>query len=221
MITLPTREFVGLLADVIPFALASDDLPDLNVVRLEWDGKRLHAAATDTLRAVRSTWDPTDDDGDSGQEAMFQMLGGADDRWVVLIGLPEAKELVSIYKLPAKESGTPLTLDQRDMNLIVDRSRDTGHSAIKTVIESQAVNFPNLSTVLDVPVIPQAVEELPYSGKQLAAFGSVRQRGPLTMTFQGPRNPTVVRIGERFIGTLMPAKLQSAPVHDDTLVEVG
>jgi hypothetical protein len=195
VITLPTREFVGLLGDAIPFALDSDDLPDYRIVRVEWDGKRLHASATDTMRAARSTWDPDDDD--AGQSAMFPVLGGVDDRWAVLVDLAEAKELAKVYKLPAKEGDTPLTLDYRNGYLVVDRSKDTGHSAIKVVVQGRLVNFPNLSK--------QAVEELPYTGGQLAAFGQVRQRGPMTLTFQGPREPTVVRIGERFVGTLMPA----------------
>ena len=38
MITIPTSDFTGILADVIPFATNDDELPDTSAVRLEWSG---------------------------------------------------------------------------------------------------------------------------------------------------------------------------------------
>lgn len=63
-VTITTGDLCGLLLDVAPFAFPDDDLPDVNVIRLEWDGAMLHASATDTLRAARSSWHPDDSDGD-------------------------------------------------------------------------------------------------------------------------------------------------------------
>lgn len=218
MITIPTAEFVGLITDVAAFALDNDDLPDYRIIRLSWDGQRLHAAATDTLRTARSTWDPDDDEG--GQDSMFDVLGGADEPWALLVDLRDAKELAKIYKLPAKEGRTPLTLTYDNGVLVVDRSRDTGHQAIRTRAEGQAVNFPDLRSVLDVPVLPQAVEELTFTGSHLAALGQVRQRGPLTLTFQGPRQVTVARVGSRFVAVLPPQPLGSRGRQLE-LVDVG
>ncbi|MBM0235923.1 hypothetical protein JNW88_00275 [Micromonospora sp. ATA32] len=76
MITIPTGDLVGVLADVIPFAFPEDDLPHVNCVRLEWDGEMLHAEATDTLHAARSSWHPDDDrDGNTSQATLTNPLG--------------------------------------------------------------------------------------------------------------------------------------------------
>ncbi|WP_213451561.1 hypothetical protein [Rhizomonospora bruguierae] len=58
MITIPTGELVGLLGDVVPFASPDKDMPNYNVVRLEWDGEMLHALTCDTIRIGWSSWHP-------------------------------------------------------------------------------------------------------------------------------------------------------------------
>lgn len=45
-----------------------------------------------------------------------------------------------------------------------------------------------------------------YSPKLLADFGKVRPRGPLRLTFAGEHKPTLVAIGERFVGAIQPVK---------------
>lgn len=209
MITIPTAEFVGLISDVQNFAFPKDDLPDLNVVRIEWDGDMLHTAATDSMRCARSSWHPDDDPANAKatQGAMFTVYGGADERWVVFAALADAKELVKIYKLSDKEGQIPLTLDYEDGRLRVRRSRDTGHSAITTLVESRMVEFPDLRKMLDVAPELQGVEEIHYVGRHLADFGTVRQRGAMRMSFCGLRNATRVTIGERFVGTIRPERV--------------
>lgn len=204
MIQIPTAEFVGLLADVVPFAFPDDDLPDINVVRLEWDGDMLHASATDTLRTVRSSWHPDDDENGTDSPSLVNPYGGADDRWVVFTRLDDAKELIKHFKLPGKESRTPLTLDERDGQLRVSRSADTGHQDVTAVVTTRFCEFPDLTKVLDTEPLAEQMTEIRYVGRHLADFGIVRQRGPMTLTFCGTERATRVRIGERFVGTIRP-----------------
>lgn len=206
-ITIPTTEFVGLIGDVLAFAFPKPDLPHVNCVRFDWDGEMLHAAATDTLRAARSSWHPDDADGSSDQDSLFTTLGGADDPWMVIAGYAEARELVNVYKLPSKEGRTPLALDYNRGSLRVIRSRDTGHQAITTVVESKAVDFPDVRKALDVEPVVEGVEAIHFVGQHLADLGSVRQRGTLRLAFAGPRRATRVTIGERFVATLNPDRV--------------
>jgi hypothetical protein len=206
-ITIPTTEFVGLINDVLAFAFPKPDLPHVNCVRFDWDGEMLHAAATDTLRAARSSWHPDDADGSSDQDSLFTTLGGADDPWTVIAGYAEARELVNVYKLPSKEGRTPLTLDYNRGSLRVIRSRDTGHQAITTVVESKAVDFPDVRKALDVEPVVEGVEAIHFVGQHLADLGSVRQRGALRLAFAGARRATRVTIGERFVATLNPDRV--------------
>ncbi len=200
MITIPTSDLCGLLTDVAPFAFPDDDLPDVNVVRVEWDGNMLHASATDTMRAARSSWHPSDSDDN---DTMFAVYGGADDRWSLLVDLAEAKEIAKVFSLPKKEGATPLTLTYDNGRLVIARNRDTGHTAHTMVVEGRLVNFPNLGGMLDTAIQPVATGVVDYSGALLAPFGLVRQRGGLLrMTFGAQR--TRITIGDRFVGTIQP-----------------
>lgn len=215
-VTIQTGELCGLINDAAPFAFPEDDLPDLNVIRLEWEGGLLHATATDSMRSARSSWSPDDEDGQ--QDTMFAAFGGADDRWVIYLGLADAKEVVKVFKLSAKESGTPLTLTCERNTLTVDRSRDTGHQAVKMRVDGKLVNFPDLSKDLDHDLMPEAVEELSYVGPHLAAFGLVRQRGTFLLTFGGLRGITRVQVGDRFVGAIRPQPVGSREDRQGVLV---
>jgi hypothetical protein len=224
-ITIPTSEFVGLITDVAPFAFPKPDLPDVNVVRLEWTGEMLHASTTDTMRCARSSWHPDDDPTTSGkhkQDALFGVYGGADDRWVVIAGLDDAREIAKIYKLPDKEGLTPLQLDYSRNRLRVIRSADTGHQAITTVVQPRMAEFPDLRKILDVDLLEsEAVGQIAYTGRHLADLGTVRQRGTLRLNFAGDRRATRVTIGDRFVATLRPEYSSPLASASGLLVTVG
>lgn len=205
MITIQTAQFTGLLDDVRPFAFPKDDMPSINVVRLEWDGEMLHASATDTLRMARSSWHPDDDEqGGNKKKSLFPAYGGADDRWVVYMRLDDAKKLVEHFKLPKTEGAAPITLDHRGEKLYVVRSADTGLQAVTVIVETHLVEFPDLSKVLDFDALPEAISSLPVVGRHLGDFCGVRQRGEMRLVFHGLDLPVRVRIGERFVGTFRP-----------------
>lgn len=212
MITIPTGDLTGILADTIPFALDTDDLPFLNCVHIEWDGQQLHALTTDRFRVGISTWEPGDiGPGEEAQDDMFTNWGTGDDPWATTLSLADAKELVKVFSLGKKELQTPLTLDyeqERDRTT-VKRSRDTGHSAITIVAEGTGAEFPNVRKLLNDTDKAGRAPGLAFNARFLADFGKVRPRGPLELKFTGKQGDglTHVRIGDRFVGGIVPIRL--------------
>jgi hypothetical protein len=208
VITIPTADLVGVLADVIPFANPDDDIPVLHCVRIEWDEQQLHALATDRYRAAISTWDPTDDPDEDAQDSLFTEWGGGDNRWALILPLPDAKELVKVFKLGAKQGHIPLVLDfdPQQLRLKVARNRDTGHSAITTVMNTVLEEFPKLAEMLTEPALPTPIGRVDFSAKYLADFAKVRPRGPLKMAFAGEGKLVHLAIGERFRGAIQPTR---------------
>lgn len=210
MITIPTGDLCGILADCLPFVFPSDEIPVLNSMRLEWDGQQLHAMATDRVRVAWSTWDPSDDPDAEGdqQEDLFTSWGGADDPWHVLLAQADAKDLVSNFKLKPKERGCPLTVQLDDGVLRVERSRMTGHSALRMDIVGTPMDtdWPDLRKLLGDHSTAAPVRSLAYTPQRLADFGKVRPRGALKLTFTGEHKLTHVEIGERFVGAIQPVK---------------
>jgi hypothetical protein len=211
MITIPTSELLGLLSDAIPFANPDDDLPLLNSVRVEWDGRRLHAQATDRYRVAWSQWD---------QEDMFTQWGGVDDGWVALVPLAAAKGLVKNYRLPAKEAvRCPLTVELDWTKLTVKRSGATGHDELTTTIDGlppeTSTQYPDLRALLANHDTTWPVRGLSFTAKLLADFAKVRPRGSLEMSFTGQKTPVLVSIGERFRGAIMPVRPADPSRSDD------
>lgn len=205
MITIQTGDFTGLLSDVTPFAFPKDDMPSINVVRLEWDGHMLHASSTDTLRAARSSWHPDDDErGKNDKEPLIPAYGGGEDRWVIFMRLDDAKKLVDHFTLPKKFGGVPITLDDFGDKVRVSRSADTGHQAVTVTVETHYVEFPDLTKLLDADPEPVAMSQVAVVGRHLADFGSVRQRGVMTLTLFGPERAIRITIGDRFVATMRP-----------------
>lgn len=103
MITMSTMELRGMLADVIPFASTADDDPAFNCIRLEWDGEKLIAQASDRFRMAQLTWtadeETYDDDADS--EALIALYGAEDGlpAFKVRIGLADAQNVVRAFTL--------------------------------------------------------------------------------------------------------------------------
>lgn len=205
MITIQSMQFTGLIDDIRPFACQKDDMPSINVVRLEWDTEMLHASATDMLRTARSSWHPDDDErGSATRKPLIPAYGGADDRWVVYMWLDDAKKLVEHFKVPKTEGAAPITLDFRGGKLYVVRSADTGLQAVTVVVDTHLVDFPDLTKMLDYSAVPEPVTKVAIVGRHLSDFCTVRQRGQMTLTFHGPDFPIRVRIGDRFVGTFRP-----------------
>jgi hypothetical protein len=209
-LTITTADFTGLLGDVIPFALADDDLPILNAVHLYWDGHQLHAQATDHRRIGWASWHPDDAPERDVQGDIFHQPGSGDPPWQILIPLADAAHLVKTYKLPPKEAvRVPLTLDIVFGRLTVERERDSGHPSITTEIDNRPGEFPDVRALLAKWDAAEAVQGLAFTAKLLADFAKVRPRGPLELKFTGDRTPVLVTIGERFVGAISPVRMST------------
>lgn len=214
MITIPTYELVGLLGDALPFAHPDKDVPALNAVRVEWDGDMLHTIATNVLAAAWSSWHP-DDEPDPGQDIQADLLhpigsDGDDVPWAINLPAADVKDVISGFKLPAKQSACPLTVTYNpNGRLSVARSRETGLVAVTHTIDGRLDTFPDLRDQFnDARDIVDKVDAVAYSGCQLALFGKVRQRAPMRLTFAP--EATHVTIGERFRGIVVPAREAAA-----------
>jgi len=198
MITIPTGELVGTLSDVIPMAEADRELPEVNCIKLEWDGDTLHAIATDRYKAGWATWNPSDSAGETE-------WGGADEPWSLTIGLDDAKHLVKTYKLPTKQHYTALTIEHVHPGAVrVQRHKDTGHSAISTVIPDTFVAWPHVKEVLAAKDVLAPSDGFDVNPRHLAPFAKVRPAGPMVLRFTGPNSLIHVSIGARFTGFVFP-----------------
>lgn len=207
-LTISTADFVGLLGDTIPFAADDDETgPALNSINLVWDGDKLHTQATDRYRIAWSSWHPDDEPERDIQGDIFNQPGSGDDPWQILIPLDDAAHLIKTYKLPAKESYAPLTLDVHDGQLTVKRHRDTGHPAITTVIDGRMDVFPDVQKMLSEADVVAKVDGVAFTAKMLADFSKVRPRGPFELRFTGGHSPALVTIGQRFVGAIQPVRL--------------
>lgn len=207
MITIPTGDFTGILADVIPLASVDNEQPTINSVHLEWDGRMLHALATDRYRIGIASWHPDDEPEVQSQDDLFTKCGGGDDPWSVTVSLDDAKHLVKTFKLGIKQSRTPITVELLDLDMKVIRSRVTGHSAITATVDGISEPYPDLRQLLSECDAITPTAGLAYGARSIADFAKVRARGPLELDFTGSTGLTHVRIGERFIGAIMPTRL--------------
>lgn len=210
-ITIPTGDLTGVLGDTIPFASPDDEVPQFNCVRLEWDGDMLHALSADGIRVAWSQWHPDDEPEGETQDDLFTEFGGADDPWAAILRLDDAKEMVETFKLGPKEQRVPLTVDCDGGQITVKRSRDTGYSAHTLTVPTPLLETPDVRKLLADLDHREHIGEVAFTAKFLADFGKVRPRGPLEFTFTGATKPTLVRVGKRFCGAIMPVKLGEEP----------
>lgn len=207
MITIPTGDLTGILADVVPLACPDPELPQIHSVHIEWDGKMLHAIATDRIRVGISSWHPDDEPETDAQDDLFTTYGGADEPWSATIPLGDAKDLVKVFKLPLKEQRVPLNIELVDGRVKVVRHRDTGYSAITTVIDGVTeAEYPNVRALMSGSDAIDAVKEVAFTAKWLADFAKVRPRGPLELMFTGAEKLCHVAIGSRFVGAIAPVR---------------
>jgi hypothetical protein len=197
MITLPTGDLVGCLADVIPFAELDDELPETCCVHLRWDGQ-FHAEATDTEKFGWSSWNPRDHEGDS--------WGGADEPWSASISLADAKALTKMFKLPKARMWQPVTVEHIGRSVRIKRDKVDELPSLVMVAADNFLEFPDLQQRLADHSTVEAVPGVAFNAANLAAFGKVRPYGPMAITFTGEKSLALVNIGARFTGGIWPAK---------------
>lgn len=209
---IPTGDLTGLINDVAALAGQDKEVPRTHAIRIDFDGECVHTQATDDMRSGVSTWHPDDLSEEAMQEGLFSRRGGRDDPWSIVVSLPDALEVAKKFKLPDKSGWVPLGLDYipgigSEHRLKIARNTDTGHTGLSMVLLDRDVDFPDLRVVLGATPLPQPVAEVEFNGEALAAFGQVRQRGGgLKLAFTGADTQTLVTVGDRFRGGILPIR---------------
>jgi len=214
---MPTCEFVGCLADVLP-AAGDKDYESLHAVQIVWTGEKFYAQATDRSVIARSYWDEGVEPDRDVDEDMFVDWGSADDPWSAVISWPDAKDLVAKFKLPPKLGWAALSVEYVNHRYVrVTRSRDTGLSQLVQQVDAR----PELTNAFPADMIAEVLygradawqieqREIAYPLADLSRFAGVRPRGPIALTFytndKGRHGATRVTVGERFVGAVLPIR---------------
>lgn len=214
MITIPTTELIGGLTDVLP--VITDPKSSLAGVRIAWDGEALHFTAYDVISGGTVQWVPGEgaegnmDDGPDGEFVNDDVWGGEDSPWAVWIYLPQAKEILKLFKLPAKLWRFPVTLkcSPTGDRLIIEREDGprVGRLLMVQTDNDMLSKIPDVREIaerVDLNLIRQ--EGIRFNGSRLGAFGTVRPHGSLAMAFGSTNEPVGVKVGTRYAGFIYPA----------------
>jgi hypothetical protein len=211
MITIPTTELIGGIQDMLPIVL--DDKSDLAGLAIEWDGESLHFTAYDVFAAATVQWTPGEGaEGDLDEDAERDDVrwGGDDSPWRTWIYLDAAKEIVKLFKLPAKLWRTPVTLKCTPVgDLLIERiDSPRGNRELRVPGDPDKVRR-------DIPAVdairhPQGIgingypDPVGFFHARLGAFGAARAHGTLIMTFGAVDNPVAITMGSRYAGFIYP-----------------
>jgi len=230
VITLSTRELLGLLGDALPFVSTDKDDVTHNCVRVEWsaDHERLFMMATNRVQAVRTWWDPDFEEVDSEETFLY----GTDGTPPFSVRVPtiNAKSIVSAFKLADKLAYAPVTLTVIPDNVVANISRlkieraaagdlwpaltmhVTGRGA--PIAENGDPNEIDIHGVIDrIGSVPlTGVLGVALSPKLLGNFAKVERHGAMLMNFSSnaPGAPVFVRMGVRFDGITYQMKVDRA-----------
>ena len=211
MITIPTTELIGGIQDMLPIVL--DDKSELAGLAIEWDGESLHFTAYDVFAAATVQWTPGEgSEGDIDEDAERDDVhwGGDDSPWRTWIYLDAAKEIVKLFKLPAKLWRTPVTLKCTPTgDLLIERiDSPRGNRELRVpgdpdkarrdIPAVDAIRHPLGVAIDDFP------ESISFFHARLGAFGAARAHGTLTMTFGTVDNPVAIAMGSRYAGFIYP-----------------
>jgi hypothetical protein len=214
MITIPTTELIGGIQDMLPIVL--DDKSNLAGLAIEWDGESLHFTAYDVFAAATVKWTPGEGaegeiDEDSPPEYGTDVNWGGDDSpWRTWIYLDAAKEIVKLFKLPAKLWRTPVTLKCTPVGDLlierVDSPRGNRELRVPGDPDKARRDIPNVRAIqMHVgDEIGGPRESVGFFHARLGAFGAARAHGTLCMVFGGVSEPVGITMGSRYAGFIYP-----------------
>jgi hypothetical protein len=216
-LTIPTADLVGCIADAMHFISPDKEDVERRCVHLRWDGHLFHASALDGIRCAVSSWSPDDQPDKDVQDALEVQLGGGDP-FEFLLAADDAKHLLDTAKPIKNLEYVPLFLDHDDAALRVRRAKQTRVPGFALTYDSQPSGFPDVREfVVRAMGRVDDVKEVWFNAALLADFGKVRQRGHAAkFTFGGADSPTVIEIGDRFVGAIQPVR-----VGGDTTQQLG
>ena len=206
--TLTTTQLHALFAPVLPFADKGDTLPILAGVRVHSSGEYLYATATDRYRlgVQRVKVTPPDED-----------TVGAPPNLVFILEGSAVRGLLSLHKTVRGGGDPALTFTVREDRVTVSGAGPFGFMDSSTSWRTVHGTYPNLASILT-----EAVERANaktekhgppvgacFNPTYLADFRHVTPRHsqePLRLWITSPTKPMLVRVGEDFVGALMPVR---------------
>lgn len=225
MITIPTSELIGGLTDMVPHISNPKDGYTAGV-KLAWDGEALHFTVYDVLSAATVLWLPGEGDEAEVDDEHDEEIewGGTDDPWTTFLWLPQVKEIVKVFRLPAKLWRTPvnvkcsptadrLTIEREDgprVGRFLQVSADTGK--LKDIPDVRTIAYDERRT-------PAADGVAAFSPSRLAAFGVGRPLGVLKLEVGSVNEPVGVTMGSRYAGFIY--RSDAKGVHQYNLLRDG
>jgi hypothetical protein len=216
-ITIPTTELIGCIEDVLP--IVSNPKGAYAGVKIEWDGESLHFTAFDVYSGGSVVWTPGEGaegdidagpDGEVGDPGDVDW-GGEDDPWRVWIWHAQAKEILKLFKLPAKLWRFPVKIGVSGVamgELVIEREDGprTGRVLSLATENKTLVNIPDVRAIAlaeDRTVVGH--EGFRFAHQRLGSFGTVRLHGRMLLDFGALSEPVGVRIGTRYTGFIYSA----------------
>lgn len=203
------NDLYRLLSDVQPFRGTDDTLPMLTGTHIESDGKRLLAATTDRFTLGISKLEfSAENCGIGGALGDVDFMLSVDSVAILLRTAKTAKRdidwrLVTISKVGEVAAGTTVP---------TFTYRFAFFSGETINVKPFDVEFPKFKQLIPKgPAIPRA--STAFTPAYLARFAKVENDWGQIVLFtfdsgeDGSRKPTLVRIGDNFIGMIMPVRL--------------
>ncbi len=211
MITLPTTELIGCLTDVLP--QISDEKGALAGVRVAWTGESLTFTTYDVYAGAVVEWVPGEgaegDIDDDDNETLYVEWGGDDDPWATWIWLPQAKEILKLFKLPAKLWRFPVQVKcTLAGDLIVERvDSPRGNRELRIPGDPDMLKrIPDVRAAAESVIAAGATlrDHVGFAAGRIGAFGAIRPHGALALRFGPGGDPVAVTAGSRFAGFIYP-----------------
>lgn len=219
MIKISTRELVGMLKDVLPFAATDTDTLD-NVVRLEWDGESLIASATDRFRMARETWTPDDEEYTEAADADVCIYEADAPLFSVRLSLPDVKSIIKAFTMQAKLNHAVVRISVGVASLeentyAVRFAREGSDRWSRLEFHATGYGAPREGEIPEPDIAEllatfegrsEPTTGVAWNAGKLDAFAKVRPLGPLKMTFTGYMKPVHFAMGSRFQGLIQPVR---------------
>lgn len=228
-ITIPTTELIGCIQDVLPTVL--DPRTELFGIAIEWrqtgngspegrDEGSLRFTAYDVRAGATVEWVPGEGaegdmeegpDGEIVNEGDDEPVWGGDtDPFRIFVRGDHCKEIIKLFKLPAKLWRFPVTLkvNPSQSKLVIERQDGPRGERFLTVPTANDLlrHIPDVHAIATAEdVTPMWAESgtnapsvLNYSNARFAQLGAVRFHGATRIYPNAIDEPTQIRMGSRY-----------------------
>lgn len=206
MLTIPTTELVNCITETLAHIQDPKHSETAGIV-LTWGGEELHFAAYDVLSGAEVTWVPGEGaEGAADDESAEEIAWGGDDvPWRIFIDYDSAKEIVKLFKLPAKFWRYPVKLKVNGFGTKLTVERDDMARGERLLVVSTyndvLKRIPDIHTVATSAhdIGPRRTITLP--AHRLAPFGLAARHGDMLIRMHGEDSqPIAITVGSRVTG---------------------